>query len=562
MPTYKIKDPSSGKTVTLKGDAPPTESELTEIFSKVGATESAPSNTKANVMAVVRPTMEAGGAIAGGVIGQGAVPIPGVGMAAGGALGYAAGKTGADLVERGLGTMEKIKSGAQAATETMDAIKSGMISEIGGNLAGRAAQTVIKKGSPAAKAAYEKAKEWGVKLTPAEATRSRLLSSVEAVLAKTPFSSGMISRFRARQAEQLEQAANGLIETLGSTEAPQTVGQGAQQAIEQKMFKRLAAKDQLFDRLTKHIHPGKLVDTQNVKETAEMLLQKEAQLPAGDRNPEIVKYLESKIRDAQVGLSFDGFKGFRERLNQKIGDMADNSIKQIHKALKKAADMDMAAFTEREGGALESSWKKANKVHGAVKELYDDPNIRSIMDKANPSAIVNSLMNSKNTLQLTLLRKAMPEKAFQNVQKAMVTRLFEGGVNQTPGQALNSNLKKYGEEYLEKAVTAKTLARLKEFAKVADAAQHAEKVAGNPSGTAQTLITAALGAGFVISNPVTATKIIIAPPVMAKIYLSEFGKNLITKGLKMNINQNTARAAGIATSIAALAAKEQSDKTK
>ena len=46
MPTYKITDPSSGKTVRITGDSPPTEDELTDIFKSVGSsapvTQSAP----------------------------------------------------------------------------------------------------------------------------------------------------------------------------------------------------------------------------------------------------------------------------------------------------------------------------------------------------------------------------------------------------------------------------------------------------------------------------------------------------------------------------------------
>lgn len=36
MPTYTVKDPGSGKTVTLKGSSPPSEQELNDIFSKIG----------------------------------------------------------------------------------------------------------------------------------------------------------------------------------------------------------------------------------------------------------------------------------------------------------------------------------------------------------------------------------------------------------------------------------------------------------------------------------------------------------------------------------------------
>ena len=36
MPTYRIKDPTSGRTVRLTGDSPPTEQELEEVFKSVG----------------------------------------------------------------------------------------------------------------------------------------------------------------------------------------------------------------------------------------------------------------------------------------------------------------------------------------------------------------------------------------------------------------------------------------------------------------------------------------------------------------------------------------------
>ena len=36
MPTYRIKDPSTGRTIRLTGDSPPTEQEIEEVFRSVG----------------------------------------------------------------------------------------------------------------------------------------------------------------------------------------------------------------------------------------------------------------------------------------------------------------------------------------------------------------------------------------------------------------------------------------------------------------------------------------------------------------------------------------------
>lgn len=42
MPTYKIKDPQSGKTIRITGDSPPTEQELNQIFASTGGSPTPP----------------------------------------------------------------------------------------------------------------------------------------------------------------------------------------------------------------------------------------------------------------------------------------------------------------------------------------------------------------------------------------------------------------------------------------------------------------------------------------------------------------------------------------
>ena len=52
MPTYKITDPNTGKTLRLTGDSPPSEAELNEIFSSVGdKTEPTPAPEKKGITA-------------------------------------------------------------------------------------------------------------------------------------------------------------------------------------------------------------------------------------------------------------------------------------------------------------------------------------------------------------------------------------------------------------------------------------------------------------------------------------------------------------------------------
>lgn len=47
MPTYRVTDPTTGRKVKLTGDTPPTEQDLTEIFSKLGTTNTEPTPEQA-----------------------------------------------------------------------------------------------------------------------------------------------------------------------------------------------------------------------------------------------------------------------------------------------------------------------------------------------------------------------------------------------------------------------------------------------------------------------------------------------------------------------------------
>lgn len=94
------------------------------------------------IMGVARPVMEIGGAVGGAALvgGASAPTVAGVipGAAVGGALGYAAGKSGADLLARSIGQMPPIKSMGEAAKETVGNLESGVGMEVGGAVIGKA----------------------------------------------------------------------------------------------------------------------------------------------------------------------------------------------------------------------------------------------------------------------------------------------------------------------------------------------------------------------------------------------------------------------------------------
>lgn len=107
MPTYKVTDPNTGKTVRLTGDSPPTEAELNDIFSKVKApAPSTMQNRKQKgLIGTFADTLPVAGGVLGGIGGgllggvAGSI-VPGAGTAAGaigGGAGGAAIGTGAGV---------------------------------------------------------------------------------------------------------------------------------------------------------------------------------------------------------------------------------------------------------------------------------------------------------------------------------------------------------------------------------------------------------------------------------------------------------------------------------
>jgi len=510
--------------------------------------------------AIYTPALEASGAVAGGLLAAPAAPLAGpaapVVPVAGGALGFAAGKGAAARVDEVLGIKSPPQGLAEGMTEAVQGVKEGLMAEAGG--------TVLQKGlqafttpfatAQAAKIA-EKANKFGVDLTSAEATGSKPLALLESMLDKIPFSAGMIQRFRGRQAQQLEDAAQNLIQAVGSTETKESAGQAVQGAIQKKYIQRLAVRDKLYDRLTQKVPKDSVVPTTHIQETADGLLQNEMQLPKAAQVGSISSFLAEMTKLRQEGLSFQGAKSLRERLGKLAIANEKTPEGFVYQRLKTALDKDIADYSISTGGEVKRAWERANWYHGAVKNLAEDSNIKKVVN-ANPERVIDTVFKPGATTEVKLLRKAVNKGDFRNLQNVLVNRLFQGQANQNPSQALVSNLKKYGEDTLSAAIPTKTLNALKEFAEVASKAHGAEKIAGNPSGTAQNVISFAQGI-FFITNPVKGAVAVIAPPTMARMYLSEFGRKYLTQGVRTPVG--TPQAAQLAGRIASMARMFQAE---
>jgi hypothetical protein len=461
----------------------------------------------------------------------------------------------------------------EVAGEAVEDVTAGAAQELGGQFV-KTGAAVVGAERAAGKALAAKAAKEGVKLTPAQLLRYKPLAFLESVAEKFPLTAKVMEKFKAREIANLDASAERTIETIGSVTSREARGAATEGGIMQKYFKRLKVRDKLFDKLTKAVPDGKQLDLSKTSEVAKTVLQNQGETLQGTQNEVLKKYLEAYTSPARrlfkgtgvssmlvpetegaavPRLSFQGAKAQRDQLSDLIGPVADTPEKQIYKRLKNALEFDIADFAEAAGGKILSAYKKANAFHGAVKELQNNPAIQGAL-KSHPAEVVQGILAKNSPQDFLILRKALPEKVYQDtVQRGVLTELFSTR-SQTPGdivaerapgdlaKTLTKNLQKYRTDVLETALPKGTLKRLQDFAEVTKhVIPSADVSSGNASGTAASL-TAALGTSGILTylfvKP-SATKfagaaaVALTAPQLAELYLSDTGRKLVQEGFKV-----------------------------
>ena len=179
-----------------------------------------------------------------------------------------------------------------------------------------------------------------------------------------------------------------------------------------------------------------------------------------------------------------------------------------------------------------------------------------------PEVVVDSILGSyerfpgsKTVLKNTLLvRSVVTKDTFNSLKQAFSDRLFK--LNQITDQVQPEKLAKAVQTYenvLKIFYPAEQVNWLKQIAETGKGMATAERLASNPSGTAQNVITWGTW-GALLRNPVHgAFTGIIAPKVMARLYMSEAGRRYFIEGMKTPLG--TKKGTELAAKIAAITAK-------
>lgn len=513
-------------------------------------------------------------------------------------LGGAAGEAAATGLDEAMGTKTSMQM-SEVPAEVGKDLTVGAAGAVGNRMAelipelGVAAKDAVKTGLQKVQAAAERL---GIQLTPGQLTKNSFVNFVESVLKKFPLTAGTMKEATAAQAHAADHVAGSILEDLGTVASRQEQGQGIQQGIMAQMSKDAAAKDVAYKKVAEIAQKsgGKVEMTAYDAMKAELLAKRAAvpvgQLPdqAGEATirrflgpnplevppvPEAGAPLEASDVWAKrvmtppapgtTKMPPTGLMALRENLNGLIGRVADTPEKQVYKQLKGALDEDFASFVDGQGGKLQSAYKLANQLHGEFKTLYKSPDIQRLI-KASPEDVVDTLLKKGDVTGLNLLRKATDPAVWEkHVQPSIVNRLFAApglspediAANYPAGRlgvVLQRNMKYYGGKTFEEALPKETIARLTEFVKVMDQISVPPDVlAGNASGSGSAMSSAMLSGYLLhesIHDPVTGMMSALNMPVLANLWLSDTGRDLIKEGLNTSARQLTAKQIAITTS--------------
>lgn len=196
--------------------------------------------------------------------------------------------------------------------------------------------------------------------------------------------------------------------------------------------------------------------------------------------------------------------------------------------------------------------------------------LRTIANQ-RPEIIVNSILGSyerfpgsTTILNNSLVIRGIVDKStFKSLQKEMSDRLFR--LNQITDQVQPEKLAKTIQTYdkvLQKFYSPEQVEWLKKVSDTGKVMASAERLASNPSGTAQNVVT--WGTWGVIIKSLTSGQLgetvgglfsaVIAPKQMANIYLSDAGRRYFTMGMRTPIG--TKKGIEIATKLSEIAGLE------
>ena len=252
----------------------------------------------------------------------------------------------------------------------------------------------------------------------------------------------------------------------------------------------------------------------------------------------------TEVQLMKKALGPDGFLKLREGFTNKLLGVGKHDTfdpKVLRQNLMRYGDETLGEVFEK----------------STVKELKDIAQNGLLLDRQRPGAailrritreypetVVDSIIGApeaklqSNTLlkNIMTIKKAIGKKKHEELGEQLFEKLMQR--HQVTGLIKPVSFAKMVDKYkrvLDVMYPPQKVNELKTLAKFGRKVQTAEELAGNPSGTGQTLISWGIFR-MIMTNPTTGAILAFTPKQVAKLYTSKFGMKWLTEGFKIKTN--------------------------
>jgi hypothetical protein len=414
-----------------------------------------------------------------------------------------------------------------------------------------------KAASPFSKEVMRLGEEAGVPLLAPDITGSRFQSILFSSLDKLMGGSGVMQRAGGETVEKLGQYGERVLERFGGKLSPEVAGEMAKRGMKQTWRNVKLVSDDLYGQVaSKAQAKGIVVEMKEAGKVADNII-----------NSREFKYLDTETK-SRIKLIIDDLKEnipFKDAddIRKSVGgvsfpsEVSGTRGQGLANKILSAIDNDMERAASKAGSDVLDTLKEARRfnkeyIFGVYKGETKN------FQKAIGTKILHSndedilkMISKGNITELRQVQQVLPPDAMTGIKQAWLTDLFKnsqtivrtqkGEIESLSGSKLTSALKGYGDEYLKVMFDPDELKAIKDLALLARATGTAEKLAGNPSGTAQTIMAGSLltGAGAGIGSTQGRQGAVIggvggmaSPFLLAKLITSSFGRKWMTTGFK------------------------------
>ncbi len=343
-----------------------------------------------------------------------------------------------------------------------------------------------------------------------------------------PVGGAPIVRATENSVSQLGSKADEVATSYGGASVPSAGANARQSIVDWIGPESKAAVKTAYDAVDNAINPNITTELTNTQRVAQNILSRRANAGIGGDGGAVSKILEAATRPG--GLNYSGVKDLRSNLGESISSgilpegMSPAETKQLYGALTD----DLGAAVANAGGPKATAlWERANKYNALVNDRREalakivgasgDAPAEQVFDRL---AAMASSSSRADIGRLVQARKAIGPDGWNDVASAVVGRLGRDAQGEfSPSRFVTDygKLDDTGKALLFRSGGKTDLAQsLDDIATISARWKDNYRKFGNPSGTAQNLSFAALGAGL-LAEPVTTISTVVGSRAMASV---------------------------------------------